>query len=74
MKFVDNWKEAWTWFSVQAISLAVIWETLPQENKEVFFSFVPDAVEPYVTTILLVVAAIGRVIDQQKAKPDVDTE
>lgn len=74
MKFVENWKQAWRWFSVQAIGLAFVWETLPQETKEALFVLVPDAFEPHVTSILLVAAVFGRVVDQQKVKPDVDTE
>jgi len=74
MKLVENWKEAWKWFSVQAISLAFIWEVLPDETKETIFLVVPDAVEPHVTNILLGLAVLGRLVDQKRASPNVDTK
>lgn len=70
MKLVENWKQAWTWFSMQALTAALVWEMLPQETRELL----PDSIEPHVGALFLVVAALGRVIDQQKVKPDVDTE
>jgi hypothetical protein len=74
MKLVENWKEAWTWFSVQAISLAFIWEALPQETKDSLFVLIPDVAEPHVTAILLVAGLFGRMVDQQKQAKNVDTE
>lgn len=74
MKLVENWKEAWKWFSVQAISLAFIWEALPDETKETFFLLVPNTVEPHVTSILLGLAVLGRLIDQKKLNSNVDTK
>jgi hypothetical protein len=67
---VENWREAWTWLSIQVVTAAFVWEMLPAETK----ALLPDSIEPHVTSFLLVVAAIGRVIDQQKVKPDVDAE
>lgn len=68
MHLVENWKEAWKWFSVQAITAAFVWEMLPEETK----ALLPDAIEPHVSAAFLIIAAVGRVIDQQKATPDVD--
>jgi uncharacterized membrane protein len=70
MKFVDNWRDAWKWFSLQAVTAAFVWEMLPPETQ----ALVPDSIEPHVMAFFLVVAAIGRVVDQQKVKPDVDAE
>jgi hypothetical protein len=70
MKLVENWKEAWKWFSVQAVTAAFVWEILPAETK----ALVPDVIEPHLTAFFLVVAAIGRVVDQQKQAQNVDTE
>jgi hypothetical protein len=70
MQLVENWKEAWKWFSVQAVTAAFVWEMLPAETQ----ALVPDAIEPHVMAFFLVVAAIGRVVDQQKKIEDVDTE
>jgi hypothetical protein len=69
-QLVENWKEAWTWFSVQAVTAAFVWEMLPLETK----ALLPDVIEPHVTAFFLVVAALGRVIDQQKVKPNVDAK
>lgn len=68
MRLVENWKEAWTWISVQAITAAFVWEMLPEETK----ALLPDAIEPHVSAVFLIIAAVGRVIDQQKATSDVD--
>jgi hypothetical protein len=70
MQLIENWQQAWKWFSVQAITAALVWEMLPQETR----ALLPDVIEPHVSSIFLVVAAIGRVIDQQKVTPYVDTE
>jgi hypothetical protein len=74
MKLVDNWKEAWSWLSMQFLTLAFIWVALPEDTQTVIVSWLPDGVETHVTSILLVAAAVGRVIDQHKVKPNVDTE
>lgn len=66
MKLVDNWKQAWTWFSVQAVTAAFVWEMLPAETK----ALVPDSIESHLTAVFLVVAALGRVVDQQKRAQD----
>jgi hypothetical protein len=66
MKLVDNWKEAWSWFSVQAVTAAFVWEMLPAETK----ALVPESIEPHLTAFFLVVAALGRVVDQQKKVQD----
>jgi hypothetical protein len=62
MRLVSNWQTAWKWFSVQAIAAATLWESLPVEAKEA----VPEPWRGYVTLGLLVVAGIGRMIDQRK--------
>ncbi len=64
MKLVDNWKSAWRWFSVQAIALAAIWETIPLEAKAVL----EPSTQSWITLGLLVAAGIGRMIDQGAAK------
>lgn len=74
MKLVDNWKEAWSWLSMQFLTAAFVWVALPQETQDTMLSWLPDGIEPNVTSILLVAAAVGRVIDQQKVKPDVDNQ
>jgi hypothetical protein len=70
MRLVENWKEAYKWFSVQLITVALIWTTLPQETQQHILVLVPDVVEPYIVAILLLAAVVGRVVDQKKVKED----
>ena len=65
MKLVENWKSAWRWFSMQAIALAAIWESIPEDVKA---SVVSLDWQNHVTFGLLVAAGLGRVIDQGTAQ------
>ena len=64
MKLVPNWQKAWKWFSVQAIAIAALWETIPLEAKAVL----DPATQSWITLGLLVVAGLGRMIDQGSAR------
>jgi hypothetical protein len=64
MKLVPHWKSAWKWFSVQAIALAALWETIPLEAKAVL----DPSTQSWITLGLLVVAGLGRMIDQGTAQ------
>ncbi len=64
MKLVPNARHAWKWFSVQAIALATIWEGIPEETKAV----IPEPYVGWITLGLLILAGIGRMIDQETAK------
>lgn len=64
MKLVPNWQSAPKWFSVQAIALATLWESLPLDAKAV----IPDPWGGYITLALLVAAGLGRMVDQGTAK------
>ena len=66
MKFVEDIKEAYKWFSVQLMAAALVWETLPDDIKTQVFFFVPDVVEPYVTSALVLAALFGRFVKQGK--------
>jgi hypothetical protein len=68
MQLVENWRQAWKWFSVQAITAALVWEMLPLETR----ALLPDSIEPHVSAAFLVIAALGRVIDQPSKHVDVD--
>jgi hypothetical protein len=63
MKLVPHWKSAWKWFSVQAIALAALWETIPLEAKAVL----DPSTQSWITLGLLVVAGLGRMVDQGTA-------
>lgn len=64
MKLIPDWKDAWRWFSVQALAaimaLPVVWSMLPADVK----GFLPDGWEPWVLVTLAAAGLIGRVIDQ----------
>lgn len=66
MKLVENVKEAWRWFSIQAMALATAiqatWAMLDADMRAV----VPynDVVVPALTGLLLVFGIVGRVVKQ----------
>lgn len=66
MKLVENWKQAWKWFSVQALALVallpVVWPTLPPTVH----AWVPEEWRPWIIVALAVGGIAGRLIDQQK--------
>jgi hypothetical protein len=66
MKLVADWKDAWKWFSVQALvviaSLPLIWAALPSTTK----ALLPDGWEPWVFFVLAVAGVVGRLVDQNK--------
>jgi hypothetical protein len=66
---VQNWRQAWKWFSVQAfaviIALPAVWMALPADVK----AMVPDGWEKWIVTGIALAGLLGRLIDQQKAPP-----
>ena len=66
MKLIPDWKEAWRWFSVQAlaaiIALPIVWGMLPADVK----ALLPDGWEPWAFVVLAAAGLIGRVIDQNR--------
>ncbi len=67
MRLVEDWKQAWRWFSVQALAavalLPVVWPTLPKEVTD----WVPAEWRPYIIVALAIGGIAGRLIDQKKA-------
>lgn len=65
MKLVDDAKQAWRWFSVQAMVLAGAiqgaWLFIPEDLK----SSIPPNIVQGVTIALLVLGVAGRVVDQK---------
>jgi len=65
MKLVDDWKQAWKWYSVQgpAIGLALIaaWSALPDEFKA---SFTAGQLQ-VAGAVLLVLTVGGRLVAQK---------
>lgn len=66
MKFVEDIKDAWKWFSVQLMAVALVWETLPEDIKAQVYVFVPDVIEPHITSALVLAALFGRFVKQGK--------
>lgn len=68
MKLVPNARRAWRWFSMQMMALAaaaqVAWASLPPEA----LAIIPVDVRGYITLGLVVLAMVGRLIDQGSAK------
>lgn len=66
MRLIDDWRQAWRWFSVQAgavvVLLPVAWEALPDETK----ALIPDAWLPWIVSAVGVAVVIGRLIPQGK--------
>lgn len=66
MKLVEDWKNAWRWFSVQALAailvIPVVWASLPNDVK----GFLPSSWEPWVLTTIAACGILGRIVDQKK--------
>ena len=69
MRLIENWKEAWKWFSMWALAaigtLPFVWVNLPSDVK----AFLPEGWEPYVLLALVIAGGIGRLVDQSKKEP-----
>lgn len=65
MKLVPDWREVWRWHSTRLMTLAalfpVIWAQLPPDAK----AMIPATWEPWIPTVLLIAAILGRVKDQK---------
>lgn len=67
MKLVQDWKQAWRWSSVHAMSAAAAvqggWVALPDDMRR----HIPLAVASAVTIGLLILGVVGRLRDQSPA-------
>ena len=72
MKLVPNAASAPRWFSMQLLTiiaaLQVAWETLPPDA----LALIPEGWRGYITLGLVLLAMVGRVIDQGTATPPED--
>lgn len=68
MKFVENAKQSWKWFSMQAMTLAGAlqgtWVTIPEDLK----AQVPANAVHYITLALVAAGIVGRLVKQDEAK------
>ena len=66
MKLVDDAKQAWRWFSVQAMTMAAAiqgaWVFVPDDMR----STLPPGAVQWLTIGLLVMGVAGRLVDQKK--------
>lgn len=64
MRLVEEWRQAWRWFSVQAMTLSVLvqaaWEALPADLKQ----YLPHGLGMALSLGLLVCGIIGRLVRQ----------
>jgi len=67
MKLVENARQAWKWFSVQALAMLalvpLIWSELPPETQEI----IPPTWRPWIVTGVALAGIAGRLIAQPKA-------
>ncbi|BBJ59156.1 hypothetical protein EAS17NKHM_025520 [Enterobacter asburiae] len=66
MKFVEDWRRAWRWFSVHALitagAIPSVWVNLPGDLKDA----IPPEMMGTVTAIVAVCGLIGRMVNQKK--------
>jgi hypothetical protein len=68
MRLVENWKQAWKMFSVQALALLaalpVVWMTLPEDVK----AMVPADWMKWIMVAIAIGGLVGRLIAQPKVE------
>lgn len=64
MKLVPDWRDAWRWFSVQAMAISgaagAAWLAVPEDLR----ASVPDAYLSAAAMALAALGIIGRMVDQ----------
>lgn len=67
MKLVEDARQAWRWFSVQAMALAMAvqgaWVFIPDDMR----ATIPHSAVQWLTFVLLIAGIGGRLVDQKKA-------
>lgn len=68
IQLIENWRKAWTWFSVHAMLLAAAiqgaWLQIPEDMK----SSIPPQYVQYATLALLAFGVAGRLIKQSSSE------
>lgn len=72
MKLIPEWKSAWRWSSMHAMTAALAiqgaWVAIPSEMQ----AFVHPIVAHAITGVLLVAGIVGRLVDQAPKPDDTD--
>lgn len=68
MRLVHNAKQAWRWFSLQSMAMAIAiqaaWVNLPDDMR----APIPSKYVAALTIAILILGAIGRLVDQGEPK------
>lgn len=70
MKFVDDWKSAWRWYSTHALLLATSIPLAMSEAEKYIGHEFPLWVKATVGGVIFVSGMIGRVVSQEKTDVD----
>lgn len=66
MRLIDEWRQAWRWFSCQAMALAAAvqgaWAAVPADMK----AHIPAGIVTAATITLLVAGIGGRLVKQER--------
>jgi len=66
IKLVEDWRQAWRWFSVQAMAVATaflaVWAAFPEDLKAVL----PAGCTKAIAIAVLLVGLVGRLVQQPK--------
>jgi hypothetical protein len=65
MKLVEDWKRAWTWYSIHAASVLVL-VSAAQELLPLAQPVIPPAVFPWVALGLGILVIAGRLLAQKE--------
>jgi len=66
MKLLQDWKQAWKWFSMQAMAIVIVmlaaWAAMPDDLKDAL----PHWVVALIAATVLLLGIAGRLVDQSK--------
>jgi len=65
--FVEDWRDAWKWLSVQISSLLIVWASIPIEQQNAVLSLL-GLDQSKLMGIVGVAIILGRLIQQQQAR------
>ena len=66
MKLVANWKSAWKWFSVQFVAAAGAVQLSVLAFPDTVRAWLPDWLTHVLAVLLLLAAALGRLVEQKE--------